>query len=80
MFELGWQSIATAVCVLLAGGLLLRRGIRMFGGAGSGCGSGGCGDCPSGESPKDVAGKATQLVELESHIPRSDSAAAKSVD
>lgn len=43
-----WQFVLTLLCVLAAGGYLVRRVARLVtGGAAGGCGGGGCGDCPT---------------------------------
>ena len=46
--DLDWQLIGVVACVIWAAAVLFRRGCRLFlKPSSSGCGSGGCHDCPS---------------------------------
>ena len=56
-----WQLVAALVCVAVAAGFLIRRGIRLVKNRSRGCGSGACGGCPS-----DASGSEKPLVSLES--------------
>lgn len=58
-----WQLVAALLCVAAAVGILLRRAVALFQGPSGGCGTGGCGSCPSdqGSSPKEPQGPLVSL-------------------
>ena len=45
-----WQLVIALVCVAIAAGFLIRRGVRLVRNRSRGCGGGACGGCPSGAS------------------------------
>ena len=74
MGSVDWQSVVAVLLVVAAIGVLARRTIRMWSSRlGGGCGTGGCGSCPSNEVPFSVDSQAGEIVQLESLLAREES-------
>lgn len=63
-----WQLVIALVCVAVAAGFLIRRGVRLVRNRSRGCGGGSCGGCPSGASSSEKA--IVTLGSLKSDPPR----------
>ena len=51
MSGIDWQTGTALLCVVLAATVLLRRAVRLlWGGSVTGCGAGGCHNCPAADA------------------------------
>ena len=73
MGSVDWQSVVAVSLVVAAIGVVARRTIRMWSSRlGGGCGTGGCGSCPSNAVPLSSGSQPGEIVELESLMAREE--------